>query len=50
MDYQRDEHCMHRIRYHFVWTPKRRKAVLKAEPALALAPLLLCRHRRERLE
>ncbi len=29
MDYQRDEHRVHLILYHLVWTPKRRKAVLK---------------------
>jgi putative transposase len=29
MDYQRDEHRVHRILSHLVWTPKRRKAVLK---------------------
>jgi putative transposase len=28
MDYQRDEHWVHLIVYHLVWTPKRRKAVL----------------------
>jgi putative transposase len=28
LDYQRDEHRVHRIIYHLVWTPKRRKAVL----------------------
>lgn len=28
MDYQRDEHRVHRIVYHLVWTPKRRKPVL----------------------
>ena len=28
MDYQRDEHRVHLIAYHLVWTPKRRKAVL----------------------
>jgi putative transposase len=27
-DYQRDEHRVHLIVYHLVWTPKRRKAVL----------------------
>jgi len=27
-DYQRDEHRVHRIVYHLVWTPKRRKPVL----------------------
>ena len=26
--YQRDEHRVHRILYHLVWVPKRRKAVL----------------------
>lgn len=29
MEYQRDEHRVHLILYHLVWTPKRRKAVLK---------------------
>lgn len=33
MDYQRDEHRMHLIVYHLVWTPKRRKAVLVGEVA-----------------
>lgn len=28
MDYQRDEHRVHLIVYHLIWTPKRRKAVL----------------------
>lgn len=28
MDYQRDEHRVHLIVYHLVWTPKRRKAIL----------------------
>lgn len=28
MEYQRDEHRVHLILYHLVWTPKRRKAVL----------------------
>ena len=28
MDYQRDEHRVHLIIYHLIWTPKRRKAVL----------------------
>ena len=27
-DYQRDEHRVHLIIYHLVWTPKRRKPVL----------------------
>ncbi|MGQ9529214.1 MAG: IS200/IS605 family transposase [Chloroflexus sp.] len=29
MEYQRDDHRVHLIRSHLVWTPKRRKAVLK---------------------
>ncbi len=28
MEYQRDEHRVHLIVYHLVWTPKRRKAIL----------------------
>lgn len=28
MEYQRDEHRVHLIVYHLVWTPKRRKRVL----------------------
>ncbi len=28
MEYKRDEHRVHLIVYHLVWTPKRRKAVL----------------------
>lgn len=28
MEYQRDEHRVHLIVYHLVWTPKRRKSVL----------------------
>ena len=28
MEYQRDEHRVHLIVYHLVWTPKRRKPVL----------------------
>ncbi|MCA0458951.1 MAG: IS200/IS605 family transposase [Chloroflexi bacterium] len=31
--YQRDEHRVHLIVYHLVWTPKRRKAVLVNEIA-----------------
>jgi len=27
-DYQRDEHRVYMLNYHFVWTPKRRKPVL----------------------
>lgn len=33
MEYQRDEHRVHLIVYHLVWTPKRRKAVLTGEIA-----------------
>jgi putative transposase len=32
-NYQRDEHRIHRIVYHLVWTPKRRKAVLTGDIA-----------------
>ena len=28
MEYQRDEHRVHLIVFHLVWTPKRRKAIL----------------------
>ena len=28
MEYQRDEHRVHRIVYHLIWCPKRRKPVL----------------------
>jgi putative transposase len=28
MEYQRDEHRVHLIVYHLIWTPKRRKAIL----------------------
>jgi putative transposase len=28
MDYRRDEHRVHLVVFHLVWTPKRRKAVL----------------------
>jgi putative transposase len=33
MEYQRDEHRVHLIIYHLVWTPKRRKPVLTGEIA-----------------
>jgi putative transposase len=32
-NYQRDEHRVHLIVYHLVWTPKRRKPVLVGEVA-----------------
>lgn len=34
MDYQRDEHRVHLIIYHLIWTPKRRKAVLTSAIAV----------------
>jgi len=33
MEYERDEHRVHLIVYHLVWTPKRRKPVLKGRVA-----------------
>jgi putative transposase len=33
MEYQRDEHRVHLIVYHLVWTPKRRKPVLTGDIA-----------------
>ena len=33
MEYQRDEHRVHLIVYHLVWTPRRRKAILLGEIA-----------------
>lgn len=33
MQYQRDEHRIHLLVYHLVWTPKRRKAVLTGDIA-----------------
>lgn len=33
MEYKRDEHRVHLIVYHLVWTPKRRKAVLTGDIA-----------------
>jgi putative transposase len=33
MNYQRDEHRVHLIVFHLVWTPKRRKAILVGEIA-----------------
>jgi putative transposase len=32
-DYQRNEHRVHLLNYHFVWTPKRRKPVLVGQVA-----------------
>ena len=33
MEYQRDEHRVHRIVYHLLWCPKRRKPVLTGDVA-----------------
>ena len=33
MEYQRDEHRVHLVVYHLVWSPKRRKPVLVGEVA-----------------
>ena len=33
MDYQRDEHRVHLVVFHLVWTPKRRKPVLVGDIA-----------------
>ena len=33
MEYQRDEHRVHMIEYHLIWTPKRRRPVLKGRVA-----------------
>jgi len=34
MEYQRDEHRVHLIVFHLVWTPKRRKPILTGDVAL----------------
>ena len=39
--YRRDEHRVHLIVYHLVWTPKRRKAVLVGEVAADCRRLLV---------
>jgi len=40
MEYQRDEHRIHLIAYHLVWTPKRRKAVLTGAIAVDCKALI----------
>ena len=40
MEYRRDEHRVHLINYHLIWTPKRRKPVLKGAIATRLRELL----------
>lgn len=40
MEYQRDEHRVHLIVYHLVWTPKRRKKVLVGNIARDCAGLI----------
>ena len=39
-NYPRDEHRIHWIVYHLVWTPKRRKAVLTGEIAIDCKALI----------
>lgn len=41
MEYQRDEHRVHLIMYHLVWTPKRRKAVLIGDVAIDCRSLIM---------
>ena len=40
MEYQRDEDRVHRIVYHLIWTPKRRKPVLRDAVALDCRELI----------
>lgn len=40
MEYQRDEHRVHLIVYHLVWTPKRRKPVLTGSIAVDCKALI----------
>ncbi len=40
LSYQRDEHRVHLIVYHLVWTPKRRKAVLVNDVAVECRSLI----------
>lgn len=41
MEYQRDEHRVHLIVYHLVWTPKRRKPVLTGDIAKDCREIIL---------
>jgi len=41
LDYERDEHRVHLIIYHLVWTPKRRKAVLVGPVAILCRELIV---------
>src|SRR3954462_11068945 len=43
MEYQRDEHRVHLIVYHLVWTAKRRKAVLVGEIAEVCQQLIVAK-------
>ena len=43
MEYQRDEHRVHLIVYHLIWTPKRRKPVLKGGVAHHCRQLIECK-------
>lgn len=47
MQYQRDEHRVHLIVYHLIWTPKRRKAVLIGEVAQDCETLIQDRCQRD---
>lgn len=40
MEYQRDEHRVHLIVFHLVWTPKRRKAILIGDVAVDCKSLI----------
>jgi putative transposase len=43
MKYQRDEHRVHLIVYHLIWTPKRRKAVLIGSVAVRCRELIVAK-------
>ncbi len=43
MEYQRDEHRVHLVIYHLVWTPKRRKAVLTGTIAIDCRNLIVAK-------
>lgn len=39
-DYQRDAHSVHAVKYHLVWSPKRRRRVLKGAVAFRLRKII----------
>ena len=43
MEYQRDEHRVHMLVYHLIWTPKRRRPVLKGRVAHHCRQLIECK-------